>query len=96
MLGEPGAGAKFEVCSERGICGAQGGHSLAEARGIEGVDGEGSVAALRATDAAGEEVPRASGGIGERGVDTLDKLGFADLHELGVARRKRHGAKDIG
>jgi hypothetical protein len=54
------------------------------------------VAALRATDAAGEEIPGAVGSIGERGVDTLEKLGFADLHELGVARGKRHEGKDSG
>jgi hypothetical protein len=96
MLGEPGAGAEFEVCGERGICGAQSGHSLAEASGIESIDGEGAVAALRATDAAGEEVSGAAGGIGERGVDTLEKLGFADLDELAVARGKGHEGKDSG
>jgi hypothetical protein len=85
VIGEPGAGAELEVCGERWICGAQSGHSLAEARGIEGVDGEGAVAALCATDAAGEEVSGAAGGIGERGVDTLEKLG--------VARGKGHGGR---
>jgi hypothetical protein len=46
------------------------------------------VAALRATDAAGEEVPGAAGGIGQRDVDNVD--------ELSVARGKRHGEKDNG
>ena len=46
------------------------------------------MATLRAADAAGEEVPGAAGGIGERGVDSLDKLG--------VARGERHWGKDSG
>lgn len=54
------------------------------------------MAALRASDAAGEEVPGAAGGIGERGVNTLDKLGVADLDESGIAREKRHEGKDSG
>jgi hypothetical protein len=88
VLGEPRPGAKLEVRSERRICGAQSGHSFAEARRIEGVDGEGAVAALRATDATDEKVSGAAGGIGKRCVDDLD--------ELGIAREKRHEGKDSG
>jgi hypothetical protein len=51
------------------------------------------VAALRATDAAGEEISGAAGGIDQRGVDDPDELGVSDLHEPGVARGYRHGGK---
>src|SRR5579863_1420682 len=53
------------------------------------------MAALRASDAAGEEVAGLVGGTGERGVNTLQKLRFADLYELGIARRKSHGPRII-
>ncbi|MEI9970469.1 MAG: hypothetical protein WDM87_18345 [Terracidiphilus sp.] len=51
---------------------------------------------MSATDTAGQEVSGAAGGIGERGVNTLEKRRFADLNELGVARGKSHGEKDSG
>ena len=57
-----------------------------KARGVERVDGKGSAAALRAGDAAGEEAAGAARGVGQGGVDDLDKLG--------VARGKRHEGKD--
>jgi aspartate-semialdehyde dehydrogenase len=50
---------------------------------------------LRATDAAREEVSGATGGVGERRVNTLEELRFADLHELGIALGKRHGGRII-
>jgi hypothetical protein len=95
MFGKPGADTDLDCSGKRGVFVAQGSHAETEARGVESVDGEGAVAALRTTDAAGEEIPGAARGIGERGVNTLEKPGFADLHELGVARRKGHGERII-
>lgn len=87
VLSQPDAGAVLDCGGQRGVCDPKIGHAFAEARGIEGVDGEGSMAALRATDAAGEEVSGAASGIGDRGVDNLD--------QLRVARGKRHGGRII-
>ena len=81
MLGEPKAGTLVDFGCERGICGSKRRHSFTETRRVEGVDGERSMAALRATDAAGEEVPGAAGGTGERGVDNLHELGIAKGHQ---------------
>jgi hypothetical protein len=94
LLTEPRAGTEFNCGGERRIFVAQSRHARTKPRGVEGVDGERSVAALRTADAARKQVSSAAGGIGKRGVDTLEKLGFADLHKLGIARGKRHESKD--
>ena len=86
VLGEPGAGAAFEIGGEGWLVGAQCFHAGAEAEDVECVDGEGSVAALGAAGAAGEPGAGAARGFGQRGVD--------DLHELGIAGGKGHSAKD--
>jgi len=58
-------------------------HPSTEPFGIERVDGKCPVATLRTTEAARKPRTGAAGSVGERGVD--------DLHEFGVAGRKRHG-----
>jgi hypothetical protein len=86
VLGEPGLGAAFDRCGEFRIGYAQRGHASAKARSVERVDGECAVAALRASNAAGEQISGTARCVGERGIDDLD--------EFGVARRKRHEGKD--
>jgi len=88
VLREPGAGAALDLGREHGICGAQLGHSGAEARGVKRVDGEGSMAALRAADTAGKERSGTASGLGKRSIH--------DLHKLGIARRKVHKRKHSG
>ncbi len=85
---EPSAGAAFDFSRKRGICGAQLSHSGAKARGVERVDGESSVAALRATDAAGQERSSAASCLGKRSIH--------NLHEFGIARGKGHKRKHSG
>lgn len=82
VLVEPGLGATGEFGGQRGVGGADGVHTGAEAGGVEDVDGEGAVAALRTADAAGEPWAGTAGDIGKRSVD--------DLHEFGVARGEGH------
>ena len=88
VLREPGAGAALDLGRKRGICGAQLGHSGAQACGVKRVDGKGSVAALRAADAAGQERPGAASCVGKRSIH--------NLHKLGIARRKVHKRKHSG
>ncbi len=82
MFREPGAGAILDLRRERGICGAQLGHSCAQARRIKRVDGKSSVTALRTAHAAGEERSGAAGCLGKRSIH--------NLHKLGIALRKLH------
>lgn len=88
MLRKPDAGTALDLGSERGICGAQLGHSGAQSRGVKRVDGKSSVAALRAADAAGQERSGAAGCLGKRGSH--------NLYKLGIARRKVHKRKHSG
>ncbi|MGB9289009.1 MAG: hypothetical protein WCC31_09930, partial [Terracidiphilus sp.] len=69
-------------------------HSGAETGCVERVDGEGSVAALSASDAAGEKTAGSVRGIGEGCVNYLNKPCVADLDELARARGEWHEGKD--
>jgi len=86
VFSEPVVSAPFDFRSECRICSAQVSHSRAKARGVEHIDCECAVAALRASNAAGEKLTGAPRGIGKRGVH--------DLNKLGIARKKVHDVED--